>query len=134
MTALSRFRLSLFVFAATLTATLSAAEQKFTGGWEATAQREEIRPKFSEQRGSLVIATGDSAAEHGQFQKTFPLTGGKWYRFEALRKTANVETPRRSTPVRIVWQDEKGKAVLADPTAGREKEAGAIPLAEPEHP
>jgi predicted amidohydrolase len=81
-----------------------------------------------------VIAADDSVSQQGRIQKAFPVTGGKFYRFEAMRKTASVEVPRRSTPVRIVWQNEKGKAVLADPPAGREKEAGSIPLAEPEHP
>jgi predicted amidohydrolase len=51
-----------------------------------------------------------------------------------VRQVEGVEVPRRSAPVRIVWQDTRGKAVQADPPAGREKEKGPVPLAEPEHP
>ena len=113
----------------------------FPPGWEPTVQRDEIRPAFSfnakggqKGTGAFIITTGDSVGQHGTFKRSFAVAGGKFYRFEAVRKTANVTTPRRSAPVRIVWQDANGKAVRADPPPGREKEAGAIPLAEPEHP
>ncbi|MBC7852417.1 MAG: carbon-nitrogen hydrolase family protein [Pirellulaceae bacterium] len=122
-------------------ASVTFAAEPFPPGWEATAQREEIRPAFSYEPkggpkadGAFVIVADDSVSQQGRIQKTFTLSGGKFYLFRASRKTANVEVPRRSTPVRIVWQDKEGKAVLADPPAGREKEAGSIPLAEPEHP
>jgi CelD/BcsL family acetyltransferase involved in cellulose biosynthesis len=36
--------------------------------------------------------------------------------------------------VRIVWQDDAGKSVKADPPPGREDDKGPVPLAEPEHP
>lgn len=152
MTALvRRWRILSLVWVLGMTAVQASAEQPQAGvpkgngqippGWESVAQREEIRPTFSfdikggpKGNGAFVIVTGDSVGEHGRFQKSFPVTGGKCYRFEALRKATNVETPRRSAPVRIVWQDSQGKTVRADPPPGREKEAGAIPLAEPEHP
>lgn len=128
---------SLYAFA---TGTGLAADP-FPPGWEAAAPREEIRPAFSyepqggpQEEGAFVIATDDSVAQQGRIQKIFPVSGGKFYQFSARRKTVGVEVSRRSTPVRIVWQDDKGQAVLADPPAGREQEAGAIPLAEPEHP
>lgn len=117
------------------------AAEPFPPGWEAAAQREEIRPSFSfepkggpKSDGALVIVATDSVSQQGRFQKTFLVSGGKYYRFEALRKTESVEVPRRSTPVRIVWQDKEGKAVSADPPPSRQNEAGSIPLAEPEHP
>jgi len=120
---------------------LVISADQFPPGWEPVAQRDEIRPSFSfdpkggpQKDGALVIVASNSISQHGHIQKTIPVTGGTFYQFEALRKTANVEVPRRSTPVRIVWQDQQGKAVLADPPPGREKETGAIPLAEPEHP
>jgi predicted amidohydrolase len=115
--------------------------EPFPSGWEPAAQREEIRPSFSYDprggpggSGAFLIAAADSVAQHGRFQKSFPVTGGKFYRFEAARKTASVASPRRSASVRIVWQDAAGKAVRADPPPGRESEDGRIPLAEPEHP
>jgi predicted amidohydrolase len=115
--------------------------EPFPPGWKAVSQRDEIRPTFSFEpkggpngHGAFVIAAADSVGQHGWFQKAFPLTGGKVYRFQAVRKTEAVAVPRRSVVARIVWQDAQGKAVLADVPASREKEVGPIPLAEPEHP
>jgi predicted amidohydrolase len=51
-----------------------------------------------------------------------------------LRQTANVDSPRRSTPARVVWQDDKGKLVPADVPADREQAGRPVPSAEPEHP
>jgi predicted amidohydrolase len=104
--------------------------------WQQAAQREEIRPAFSfdQKAGALVITTDDSVGQQGWFEKSFPVTGGKFYHFHALRKTSDVAVPRRSCPVRIVWKDAQGKEVRADPPPGREKEAGYLPIAEPEHP
>jgi predicted amidohydrolase len=117
------------------------AAERLPSGWEGAAQREEIRPSFSydpatgpQRKGALVIVADDSPAQHGYLQKTFPVEGGRHVRFEVFRKTSRVDNPRRSAPVRIVWQDEQGKAVRADPPAGREDEAGSLPIAEPEHP
>lgn len=119
----------------------AAAAEPFPSGWEPTAQRDEIRPTFAYDakggpngNGAFLITAADSVGQHGRVQKSFPVVGGKCYRFEVLRKTENVELPRRSTPVRIVWRDAESKAVRADPPPGRENEPGAIPLAEPEHP
>src|SRR5262245_1166070 len=110
-------------------------------GWKAASQRDEIRPTFSfepkggpKANGALVITAADSVGQHGWFQKGFPVTGGKCYRFQVVRKAQGVAVPRRSVVARVVWQDARGKAVLADVPGGREKEAGPIPLAEPEHP
>lgn len=117
------------------------ATKSFPAGWTPVAQREEIRPTFSfdatggpKANGTFVISTADSIGQHGWFQKSFPVLGGKFYRFRAHRRAEHVEVPRRSAPVRIVWQDSQGKAVLADQPPGREKENGPLPLAEPEHP
>ncbi len=128
-----------------------AAAEPFPPGWQPAAQREEIRPAFSFDKGgpkgsgAFVIEAGDSVGQHGRVQKSFPVAGGKFYRFDAVRRTVHVEVPRRSAPVRIVWQDDAGKAVRADVPAGRpplslppgsggDGEGGPIPLAEPEHP
>ncbi|HLW67253.1 MAG TPA: carbon-nitrogen hydrolase family protein [Gemmataceae bacterium] len=144
-------RLVVVVFAATALAATGLADPpaesraskgpSFPAGWEATAQRDEVRPAFSfdpkggpNGTGAFVIATADSVGQSGQFQKSFPVNGGKFYRFQAVRKTENVETPRRSAPVRIEWLDTAGKAVRADVPPGHEHESGMIPLAEPEHP
>lgn len=146
------FRLGIFsvVAAALLTGLHSSAVapvgavpalEPLPAEWEAIAPREEIKPTFGfdpkggpKGLGSLVITAANSTTQHGWLKRSFPVTGGTFYRFAVLRHTTHVGTPRRSAPVRVVWLDAQGKAVRADPPSGRESEAGPIPLAEPEHP
>ncbi len=118
-----------------------APADRFPPGWGPACQRDEVRPTFSfdptggpKGDGAFVLTAANSVGQHGWFRKVFPVAGGKFYRFTALRKTHNVALPRRSAVVRIVWQDDRGKAVLADVPAARRGETGPVPLAEPEHP
>src|SRR5206468_2919061 len=78
-------------------------------GWKAACQRDEIRPTFSFEskggpngHGAFVIAAADSVGQHGWFQKVFPLTGGRVYRFQAVRKAEAVAVPRRGG---VAWSD-----------------------------
>ena len=59
----------------------------------AKSQRDETRPRFSfdpgagpDGTGAFVISTSSSVGENGWFQKSFPVTGGKFVRFLAVRK------------------------------------------------
>ena len=101
----------------------------------------EIMPTFVydpqgglQENGSLRIRTNGGIEQHGWFQRSYPVTGGKWYRFQAVRKTDQVTVPRRSAPVRIAWCDADHRSVMADPPRGREAGPSFAPLAEPEHP
>ena len=96
-------------------------------GWQPAAPREEIRPAIAfdpqggpQGSGAFVLATDEGVGQHGWVRKTFPVTGGKTYCFHVLRKTTNVDCPRRSTPARVVWQDDKGSPVPADVPVRRE--------------
>jgi predicted amidohydrolase len=109
--------------------------------WEAKSPRDEIRPWFSfepkggpKNAGALVIIHDEREGLDGWFQKSFPVSGGEFYRVSAVRKTTDVAVPRHSALVRVLWRDDAGKAVPADKPAG--SEAGGRPLfsAEPEHP
>lgn len=114
--------------------------------WQSAAPRDEIAPRFGidprggpRGNGSLTIVADQRDGLHGWWQKTVPITGGKFYRFHAVRKTQNVEVPRYSAVARIVWQDARGNPVRVDPpaqTRGPEgsADAGYVPLAEPEYP
>jgi predicted amidohydrolase len=113
----------------------------FPDGWQPAAPREEIRPAMAfdphggpPQSGAFVLATDEGVGQHGWVRKTFPVTGGKTYRFHVLRKTTNVASPRRSTPARVVWQDDRGNPVPADVPVRREPDGRPVPSAEPEHP
>lgn len=121
--------------------TSAKSVESFPGNWQPMAQRDETRPRFSydpkggpDGSGAFVISTSASVGENGWFQKSYPVTGGKFVRFEAVRKVDHVAAPFRSAVVRIVWQDAMGKSVLSDVPANREAANASIPLAEPEHP
>jgi predicted amidohydrolase len=70
----------------------------------------------------------------GWFQKTYQLSGGKFFRFDAVRKLTNVAVPRRSAVVRILWQNAAGEMVAADIPKQQAEEFRHVPTAEPEHP
>lgn len=138
MTAAVRRLLGLAAFALTA---LADGPDRLPPGWQPAAPRDEARPSFTfdpnggpKADGAFVIAAADAPGQQGRVQKSFPVTGGKTYRFSAVRKTERVASPRRSALARVVWLDDKGRPVLADPPPGREKEPGSVPLAEPEHP
>src|SRR5437763_14620271 len=88
------------------------------GGWQAAAPREEIKPYFAHDpkggpngAGCLTITADKREGLHGYWQKTFSVTGGKFYRFHAVRKTYHVAEPRRSALARVLWRDDNGKPV-----------------------
>jgi len=117
------------------------AADAYPDGWQSMAQRDEIRPTFAydptggpNKRGAFVMTTSHSVGDNGWFQKTYPVTGGRFVRFRAVRQIQNVAAPLRSAVARVVWKDTAGKAVLADVPADAEPGNGSIPLAEPEHP
>ena len=110
-------------------------------GWVASSPRDEIRPEFSYEPNGGPTGSGCFVIEHdsregldGWFQKEFPVTGGEYVQFQALRKLASVAVPRRSALVRVLWKNDAGKMVSADVPDEQLKELGHVPSAEPEHP
>jgi predicted amidohydrolase len=125
-------------------ASLNAAEPGGEG-WVSAAPRPEIQPNFvfrserdknggPEARLSLIIQADEREGLDGYWMKTFPVTGGKHYRFSALRKAVNVASPRRSLVARITWQDAKGRTVERDVTTITNFLRGASTMAETEYP
>ena len=87
-----------------------------TDGWRPHSPRDEIRPAFDvlpsggRAGGSrLVIACDEREGLDGAWVKAFAIQGGQHYRFTAARRLDNVDVPRRSALVRIVWQDDRGQ-------------------------
>ncbi len=110
-------------------------------GWTTHAPREEIRPQFKfdvkggpDAAGALVAQADAQEGQAGWWEKSMPVEGGKWYRFSALRKTTQVESPRRSVVARVIWQDDKGRRVPADDTGVDIRGSGKSGPAEPEYP
>lgn len=110
-------------------------------GWQGVATRDEIKPAFSFnpkggplRTGGLVIRADQREGLDGHWKKTFPIKGGQWYRFRALRRVENVPVPRRSVLVRVQWRDDKGRQVLHDKPGAHSYAPDKPPLSEPEFP
>jgi predicted amidohydrolase len=110
-------------------------------GWVAKSPRDEIRPNLlfepaggPKKDGTFAIKHDDREGLHGWFEKSFPIAGGKHYRFHALRKATNVAVPRRSAVVRILWRDDAGKPVPLSEPPTKGYLVGFNGNAEAEHP
>ena len=128
-----------FVFFALLA--LACAAVLTPDDWEMAAPRDELRPAFSfnpkggpNHCGSFVITHDSRAGLDGWYQKSFHVTGGEFYRFQAVRETRGVRVPRRSALVRVLWSDAAGRMVSADVSEDQVKELGHVPSAEPDYP
>jgi predicted amidohydrolase len=107
-------------------------------GWTTAAPRDEIRPGFAFESKDgpecLVIKAGREGLD-GCWTKTFPVTGGRHYHFQASYQAKGVPVPRRSVVAQIDWEDEKGRKVPVTeprPTSGYLR--GSIAMAETEFP
>lgn len=110
-------------------------------GWTTAAPRDEIRPEFVFEpkggpagAGCFVIRADQREGLDGCWTKTFPIEGGKHYRFEALYQASRVAFPRRSIVVKINWQNDKGRTVPLDEPAVTSYLRGAVGMAETEFP
>jgi predicted amidohydrolase len=136
----ARSLLTALCFTALFIATSRAAED-FLTGWKPASARAEIEPDFRVNRsggpthaGSLVIVGKDTEGTEGHYNKVFPVDGGQYYKFRAVRYVKNVENPRRSALVRIQWRDEKGNRIKRDEPGAGSYAKGLPPDAEPEYP
>jgi predicted amidohydrolase len=130
-------KLVFFIFALACSMHAVASQQSASeiDGWTLESPREEIRPNFStDHKGSLIITHGDREGLDGWFQKTFPVKGGDFYRFEVQRRTSRIERARQSCLVRICWQDDSGKMVRIDQRPENTDPNLPMPSAEPEYP
>ena len=120
----------------------SVSESGFeTDGWKSASPRDEIRPEFEVQkqggphhRGSLIIRADDREGLAGHWSKTFPIKGGQYYNFHALRRVEKVASTRRSALARILWRDEQGRPVHHDEPGAQSYAPKEAPVAEPEYP
>src|SRR5207249_1974124 len=110
-------------------------------GWTTAAPRDEIRPAFGydpsggpDGKGCFVITADRREGLAGFWKKSFPVAGGKHYRFEARYRATGVGVPRRSVLVEVHWLDGQGRKVSLDEPAVAGYLAGATPMAETEFP
>lgn len=108
-------------------------------GWTTGSPRGEICPEFARETGEgtgpvLVIRAGPRDGVDGYWTKSFPVTGGRHYRFDARYQARGVDLPRRSVVAEVHWRDAEGRRVpLDEPTAGGYLR-GATAMAETEFP
>lgn len=110
-------------------------------GWSVTAARDEIRPAARYEaasgpggKGCFILESGSREGLDGCWQKTFPITGGKYYHFEAFYRATGVTSPRRSLVVELHWRDARGRKVLLDQPSPGSYLRGARAEAETEFP
>jgi hypothetical protein len=110
-------------------------------GWQSHAPRDELRPAFAyhdsggpDNSPRLVIEHDHREGLHGYWAKTFPVEGGRHYRFSAVRLAQYVESPRRSVIARVLWRDDDGRNVPDDRPVVENYLNGWSPRAEAEYP
>src|SRR5262245_20804602 len=76
-------------------------------GWTTAAPREEIRPAFAYEaaggadgKGVFAIKADGREGLDGCWTKTYPVAGGKHYRFQTFYQAREVAVPRRSIVVK----------------------------------
>ena len=116
------FWLALSLLAGVLAATggrVNAADS--ANPWSPAAPRDEIRPEFRFQpeggrdgHGSWTLAADAREGLQGWWSRHLPVSGGRYYRFQAFYKAPGVSVPRRSVFATLLWQDDQGRQVTTD--------------------
>jgi predicted amidohydrolase len=106
------------------------------GVWRTHSPREEISPQFEHRDGILQIDAGERIGATGQWQAHFPVKGGKYYQFSAVRKTWDIDfqNVHRHIVERLIWLDAAGNKVQRDEPTYSSYRPGTAPRAEPEFP
>jgi predicted amidohydrolase len=110
-------------------------------GWSIAAARDEIRPAgHYEVRGGpdgagcFELETGSGTGLDGCWRKAFPISGGKYYHFQARYRASGVTAPQQSLVAELHWRDARGRKVLLDQPSPGAYLRGAKAEAETEFP
>jgi predicted amidohydrolase len=138
---MNRIVLTLALTALLASIGMAAGESGAPEGWTTAAPRDEIRPQFafdpqggSNGTGCFIVRADGREGLDGCWKKTFPVQGGKYYRFESYCKARGVSVPRRSIVPMIHWQDGRGRQVPRDEQPVTSYLRGATAMAETEFP
>jgi predicted amidohydrolase len=131
----------LVILVAPPSATPAAETVSAPDGWTTAAPRPEIRPDFAYEptggpggQAALLIRADGREGLDGWWSRTFAVTGGKSYHFQALYRQKGAAVPRRSVVVKIHWQDARGQKVPLDEPAVSGYLPRSTPMAETEFP
>ena len=76
-------------------------------GFTTVAPREELKPEFGwdpkggpKGKGAFFIKSDSREGLQGHWRYSRPVTGGKWYRFSAIRRVTGAASPRRTAVAR----------------------------------
>ena len=107
-----------------------------TFGWRPNGPRDEIRPEFEHDTHGEAPAIRTDAREGlaGYWEKSFPVQGGRHYRFSAGMQVENVPALRTCAFVRIHWRDATGRQVRHAAPGANTFAPGVAPVSEPEYP
>jgi predicted amidohydrolase len=116
-------------------------------GWTTTSPRDEIKPTFyynegggPDMKGSFIIESDQREGLLGRWTKSFPVKGGKYYRFAVRCKydaKHSFVPMRRACLARISWKDDEQKPVKHDEpsyVSYNPSQQPDIPVARPEYP
>jgi len=93
---------------------LTAATSAEDSEWTLKSPRPEIATGGEKlASGSLSLTAEDREGLNGFWEAEFPVEGGDWVRFAAVRQAEGIEHPRRSCAVRIDWKGASGQAVTS---------------------
>jgi predicted amidohydrolase len=109
--------------------------------WHTAAPRPEITPAFSfdakggaDGQGCFVIRADAREGLDGYWTRSFPVSGGKTYRFSALCQAKAVGIPRRSLVAEVKWRNAQGQPVSLDEPTVAGYLPGSVGIAETEYP
>lgn len=110
-------------------------------GWTTRSPRDEIRPQFRYEpgggpdgKGLLTIEADGREGLFGWWEKSFPVHGGRFYRFSVRRRVEHVELARRTVVERVLWRNARGNPVEHAELSRTSFQEGKRPRAEPEYP
>jgi len=120
---------------------LTAGSAGAPEGWHTAAPRQEIQPAFAfeprggpDGQGSFVVRADAREGLDGCWTRSYPVEGGKHYRFSALYQAGSVAAPRRSVVAMLDWRDAQGQRVPLDEPTVAGYLRGSIGAAETEFP
>lgn len=103
------------------TAVLACAADRAPDGWQTASPRDEVAPAFRYDSkagrggtGAFIIEADAREGLDGCWTRSFPVTGGKYYQFDAWRRLQGAPWPQQSGAVDIRWTGSDGKRVIDD--------------------
>ncbi len=83
---------------------------------------------------NLQLSCPNREGLNGYWERVFPVEGGTWVEFRAIREAVGIEHERRSCVVRIEWYGENGKSVTSPHPVNSAYRGAESTSARPDYP